>query len=359
MSPTPETPDTNVEDDNTNTAVIQHSDDAIITWRMDGRIATWNPAAEQLFGYRAREVIGMPIGTIMPPDMEHELTNITERVAAGEHIDHYETVRRTQSGQLIDVSINFAPVRDRAGDIIGVADITRDLTERRALERKQREFLAMVAHDLRSPLTSIKGFAQLMQRREAYSSTGIAAILNQVQLVEHLVEDVLQITRLDENRQDVTFAPFDLSALVRTIVDRTQALLPSERIVLRVPEERVAGTWDILRIEQALGNVLSNAVKYAPTGPIEVTLTPADEHVEIAVRDHGHGIAPENLTRVFERFYRVPGEPSNARGVGLGLTITRTLVEAHGGSVAIESTPGEGTSVRIALPWDSSLAATG
>jgi PAS domain S-box-containing protein len=340
-------------------AIIHDSDDAIITKRMDGVITSWNPSAARLFGYTAEEAIGQPISMIMPPDMADEFPGIMRRLARGEHIDHYETVRQTKDGHFIDVSVSISPIRNSAGRIVGASDITRDITERRALERKQREFLAMVAHDLRSPLTSIKGFAQLMQRRGSYSSTGIAAILNQVQLIEHLVEDVLEITRLDENRQDVTFAPVDLTALVRAIIDRTQALLPSERIALHAPDGAVEGTWDVLRIEQALGNVLSNAVKYAPTGPIDVTVTPADSHVEITVRDHGRGIAPEDLPRVFERFYRVPGEASNARGVGLGLTITRTLVEAHGGSVAIDSRLGEGTSVMIALPWDSSLPATG
>jgi PAS domain S-box-containing protein len=340
-------------------AIIHDSDDAIITKRMDGVITSWNPSAARLFGYTAEEAIGQPISMIMPPDMADEFPGIMRRLARGEHIDHYETVRQTKAGHFIDVSVSISPIRNSAGRIVGASDITRDITERRALERKQREFLAMVAHDLRSPLTSIKGFAQLMQRRGSYSSTGIAAILNQVQLIEHLVEDVLEITRLDENRQDVTFAPVDLTALVRAIIDRTQALLPSERIALHAPDGAVEGTWDVLRIEQALGNVLSNAVKYAPTGPIDVTVTPADSHVEITVRDHGRGIAPEDLPRVFERFYRVPGEASNARGVGLGLTITRTLVEAHGGSVAIDSRLGEGTSVMIALPWDSSLPATG
>jgi PAS domain S-box-containing protein len=339
-------------------AIIHDSDDAIITKRMDGVITSWNPAAVRLFGYTADEAVGMPISTIMPPEMKDEFPSIMRRLARGEHIDHYETVRRTKAGRLIDVSVSIAPIRNSAGRIVGASDITRDITERRALERKQREFLAMVAHDLRSPLTSIKGFAQLMQRREAYSSTGIAAILNQVQLIEHLVEDVLEITRLDENRQDVTFTPVDLTVLVRGIIERTQALLPSDRIALHAPEDKVEGTWDTMRIEQALGNVLNNAVKYAPTGPIDVTLTPTDTHVEITVRDRGQGIAPENLPRVFERFYRVPGEGSMARGVGLGLTITRTLVEAHGGSVSIESELGEGTTVTIALPWDSSLAAT-
>lgn len=340
-------------------AIVHDSDDAIITKRMDGIITSWNPAAERLFGYSADEAVGMPIRAIMPPEVDVEFPDIMQRLARGEHIDHYETVRRTRSGRLVDVSVSIAPIRNSAGRIVGASDITRDITDRRALERKQREFLAMVAHDLRSPLTSIKGFAQLMQRRGSYSSTGIAAILNQVQLIEHLVEDVLEITRLDENRQDVTFAPVDLTALVRAIIDRTQALLPSERIALHAPDGAVEGTWDVLRIEQALGNVLSNAVKYAPTGPIDVTVTPADTHVEITVRDRGRGIAPDDLPRVFERFYRVPGDAANARGVGLGLTITRTLVEAHGGSVAIDSKLGEGTSVTIELPWDSSLPATG
>lgn len=340
-------------------AIIHDSDDAIITKRMDGIITSWNPSAERLFGFTAGEMIGQPISVIMPPDMKDEFPGIMRRLVRGERIDHYETVRRTKSGRLIDVSVSISPIRNSAGRIVGASDITRDITERRALERKQREFLTMVAHDLRSPLTSIKGFAQLMQRREMYSSTGVAAILNQVRHIERLVEDVLEITRLDENRQNVTFAPVDLAAVTQAIIDRTQALLPTDRIALHAPERTLVGTWDTQRIEQALDNVLSNAVKYASTGPIDVTLTPHVDRIEIAVQDHGHGIAPENLPHVFERFYRVPGESSNARGVGLGLTIARNVIEAHGGSVSIQSKLGEGTQVTIALPWDSSLAATG
>ena len=151
--------------------------------------------------------------------------------------------------------------------------------------------------------------------------------------------------------------PVDLVALTQALDDRTQALLPTERIALHAPARELIGRWDVQRVEQALDNVLSNAVKYAPTGPIDVSLIPHEIDVEIAVRDRGQGIAPEHLPLVFERFYRVPGEPSNTRGVGLGLTITRNLVEAHGGTIAVESTPGEGTLVTISLPWDSSLSA--
>jgi two-component system, OmpR family, sensor histidine kinase VicK len=338
-------------------AIIHDSDDAIITKRMDGVITSWNPAAARLFGYTAEEMIGQPISVIMPPEMADEFPGIMRRLALGEHIDHYETLRRAKDGHLIDVSVSISPIRNSAGRIVGASDITRDITGRRELERKQREFLTMVAHDLRSPLTSIKGFAQLMQRRETYSPTAIAAILNQVRLVERLVEDVLEITRLDENRQDVTFARVDLVELTRSIVDRTQALLPSDRIALHAPGRELLGRWDVQRIEQALDNVLSNAVKYAPTGPIDVSLAPHGDHVEIRVEDRGHGIAPENLPYVFERFYRAPGDSSNTRGVGLGLTITRNLIQAHGGSITIESELGEGTAVTITLPWDSSLLA--
>jgi PAS domain S-box-containing protein len=338
-------------------AIVHDSDDAIISKRMDGVITSWNPAAERLFGYTAEEMIGQPISVIMPPDMEDEFPGIMRRLANGDHIDHYETIRRTKSGRLLDVSVSIAPIRNHAGRIIGASDITRDITERRALERKQREFLTMVAHDHRSPLTSIKGFAQLMQRREIYSSTGIAAILNQVRHIERMVEDVLEITRLDENRQQVTFAPVDLPTLVRAVIDRVQALQPTDRIALHAPEGELVGIWDAQRLEQVLDNVLSNAVKYAPSGPIDLTLTPRETGVEIVVQDHGQGIAPESLSHIFERFYRVPGEPSNARGVGLGLTIARTLIEAHGGSIAVASEVGAGTRVTIGLPWDSSRAA--
>jgi PAS domain S-box-containing protein len=339
-------------------AIVRTSDDPMVSKQMDGTITNWNPAAERLYGYSAEEAIGKPITLIIPPELDNELPGIMRRLARGERIDHYETVRLTRMGRRIHVSVTITPLRDRAGRIVGASAVTRDITERRLLQRKQREFLTMVAHDLRSPLTSIKGFAQLMQRREAYSPTGIASILNQVRHLERLVGDVLEITRLDEDRQDLIVAPVDMVALVRATIDRAQLLLPTDRISLSASDPELTGTWDADRLTQVLDNVLSNAVKYAPTGPIEVTVRRLGDGVEVAVQDHGRGIAPESLAHIFERFYRVPGEHSASRGVGLGLAISKALVEAHGGTIVATSPPEDGTRVTITLPWDSSLPAT-
>jgi PAS domain S-box-containing protein len=334
-------------------AIIHDSDDAIITKRMDGVITSWNPAAARLFGYTAEEMIGQPISVIMPPDMEDEFPGIMRRLARGEHIDHYETVRQTKTGRLVDVSVSIAPIRNSAGRIVGASDITRDITERRALDRKQREFLTMVAHDLRSPLTSIKGFAQLMQRREAYSPSAVRAILTQVRLMERLVGDVLEIMRLDEDRLGLTLEEMDLREMARTVVEHVADLRPDVTITLDTPDQPMAGRWDEGRLAQVLDNLLSNAVKYAPGGPIEVALARSDDQAVITVQDHGPGIDPESLPHIFDRFYRGAAERASSRGVGLGLAISRALVEAHGGTIRVDSEAGAGTRFTVTLPWSA------
>ncbi|HYH13564.1 MAG TPA: PAS domain S-box protein [Thermomicrobiales bacterium] len=334
-------------------AIVESSDDAIIAKRLDGIITSWNPGAERLYGYTAEEAIGERITLIMPAEMEDEFPSIMSRLARGEHIDHYETVRQAKNGRRIHVSVSIAPIRSSSGKIVGASTIARDISERRILELKQREFLSMVAHDLRSPLTAIKGYAQLMQRREAYSASAVTAILSQVLQMERLVGDVLDITRMDENQFEVDLAEVDLVQIVRTAVSRARDLEETDRVLLEVPNDPLVGMWDQARLAQILDNLLTNATKYAPTGDIAVRLTNQGSCAEIVVQDHGPGIAPEHLPYIFDRFYREPGSGSLARGVGLGLAITKALVEAHGGEISVDSTAGEGTAFTVRLPWDA------
>ncbi len=342
-------------------AIVESSDDAIIGKRMDGIIISWNHGAERLYGYTADEAIGQPVTLIMPREMEDEFPSIMLRLARGEQIDHYETVRVDKQGRRIDVSVSIAPIRGQSGRIIGAAAIARDISERRVLEQKQNEFLTMVAHDLRSPLTAVKGYAQLMQRREQYSESAVNAILAQVHQMERLVGDVLEITRLDENRLEIVRADVDLIQLAKGAIGRARDFTGTIRLRLEVPETAMIGHWDEGRLSQVLDNLVTNAVKYAPEGEIVLRLVPHDDHAEVIVKDHGPGIPPENLPYIFDRFYRGTNGSGSSRGVGLGLAITKALVEAHGGTIHVASTVGTGTVFTVSLPWrlaDSESSAT-
>ncbi len=332
-------------------ALVDSSDDAIISKRLDGTITSWNPGAARLYGYTAEEAIGQPITLIIPDDRVDDFSDIMNRLARGQRIDHHETIRRAKDGRRLDVSISISPIRNRSDRIVGAATIARDITERLVLERKQREFLGMVAHDLRSPLTSIKGFAQLMQRREAYLPAGVNAILSQVQRMERLVGDVLDITRLDQRRQGLVIAEADLTEIARLVISSVHEFRGTGELRLNAPEEPLIGRWDKGRLAQILDNLLSNALKYAPDGDVTVRLDGEEDHVIIEVTDEGPGIEPEHLPYIFDRFYRTPDQLAKGSGVGLGLTIARGLVQEHGGRIEVHSVVGSGTTFRVTLPW--------
>jgi two-component system, OmpR family, sensor histidine kinase VicK len=332
-------------------ALVDSSDDAIIAKRLDGVITSWNPGAERIYGYTADEAIGQRITLIIPDDRVEEFSDIMDRLAQGQHIDHYETVRQAKDGRRLDVSISISPIRNRSGRIVGAATIARDITERLVLERKQREFLGMVAHDLRSPLTSIKGFAQLMQRRAAYLPAGVTAILTQVQRMERLVGDVLDITRLDERRQGLVITETDLTEIARSVIGGVHEFRGTGELRLIAPAEPLVGRWDKGRLAQVLDNLLNNAITYAPDGDVTVKLEREEDHVTIEVTDEGPGIEPEHVPFIFDRFYRTPDQLAKGRGIGLGLTIAQGLVHEHGGRIEVQSVVGSGSTFRITLPW--------
>jgi signal transduction histidine kinase len=229
--------------------------------------------------------------------------------------------------------------------------IVRDISERRRLERLQQEFTAMVTHELKGPLTSLRGFAQLMQRRQAYHAHGIEVIIAQTTQLERLISDLLDAARLDAGRMELRRAPADLVALVRDAAAQATALTTRHIFELDAPPAPVMSSADGARLGQVLANLLSNAIKYSPEGgTIYVQLSSASGVARVSVSDEGIGIAPEARERIFQRFYRVGGLGSGAQGLGLGLYISRSLVEAHGGTLAVESEVGLGSTFTFTLP---------
>jgi PAS domain S-box-containing protein len=343
-------------------AIVDSSDDAIIAKTLEGIITHWNGAAQQMYGYTADEIVGRPVSVLIPPDRPDELPHILDRIAQGERVDHYETERVRKDGRRIEVSVTISPIRDASGAVRGASAIARDITERKLAEQERarlraeldelrRHFTAMVTHELRNPLTSLWGFAQLMKRRQAYNDEAVDAILAQSAQLDRLLSDLAAVTQGAEAKMELRRSPVDLLQLTRRSVDEAQASTKAHRVRADLPDRLPPGHWDADRLSQVFRNLLLNAVKYSPDGG-DIVVTVRDERAQavVSVRDQGRGISADDLPRIFDRFYRARGAAS-MRGSGLGLPITKLLVEAHGGRIQVESKVGEGSVFTFTLPY--------
>jgi PAS domain S-box-containing protein len=353
-------------------AIIESSDDAIVSKTLDGVIQSWNRAAEVMFGYTAAEAIGRHITLIIPAELHHEEDEILAKLSRGERIAHYETIRRTKDGRDLNISLTVSPIRDASGRVIGASKVARDITERKSLERERErllqwerdtrkqlsdavsardEFIAVAAHELRNPLHVVHLTLQLLQRATT-DSPRIAELVEkagfQLRRLNTLVERLLDVTRVRSGTFELFRENFDMSVLMREIVARFANEPPATRIALEL-DATIRGSWDRLRIDQALTNLLSNAVKYGNRNPIGISASSDDSRVTVKVRDEGIGIGEEELPRIFDRFERL-NAGSGREGLGLGLWIAKIIVEAHGGAILAESEVGKGSVFTVTLP---------
>lgn len=269
-------------------------------------------------------------------------------------------------GTSITAIVNTAPALDTDGRVTGAVAVLQDTSELRALDHGKDEFLSIVAHELRNPLTSLRGNMQLLLRRWRRSddparqeeTARFESIISQIDRMGDLVSRLLDVSRADLGRLDISVVDGDAAALVHGAVDTHHGLSKTHRIVAETPE-RLLVHWDVVRIDQVLTNLLTNAVKYTAGGTIAVTLTvTAGDIVEVAVRDHGPGISEAVKAELFERYYRAPHDGTatstgSLEGMGIGLYISHKIALAHGGDLRVEDTPGGGATFILSLPRDT------
>jgi PAS domain S-box-containing protein len=334
-------------------AIVDSSDDAIVSKTLDGTITSWNRAAERLFGYPAAEAVGRSIFLIIPHDRRQEEDLVLARIRAGIRVDHFETVRRRKDGSLLEVSLTVSPVRDGRGRIIGASKIARDITQRRRMERERAlmyeeaqqanrakdEFLAMLGHELRNPLGAISSAVRLLEPFDAVSDRAALArdvIGRQTRHLARLVDDLLDVARVMAGKVLLDREPLDLAAVVTRHVSSLRATGTMQDHTVTCETTPVWVAADVVRVEQIVSNLVSNALKYTPAGgSIAISVRPDDRDAVLAVQDSGVGMTPALQARVFELF--VQGERRLDRsqgGLGIGLTLVRRLVELHGGTVA-------------------------
>jgi PAS domain S-box-containing protein len=372
-------------------ALVQSSEDAIASKNLEGIVLSWNPAAEQMFGYAASEIVGRSIRVIIPEDRLAEEDEVLRRIKSGGRIDHFETMRRRKDGTMIPISLTVSPIYDQAGRIIGASKIARDLTplrtyattleetvkqseatargervalarERDALRTAQEalhlkdEFLATLSHELRTPLSAISGWLQLMKMRpdQDRMTRGLSAIERNTNLLVRLIDDLVDVSRIMSGTLTLQVQSIDLRKVVDAAVDSVRPDIQAKRLHLEIASPSNIG-WveaDPDRMQQVVWNLLSNAVKFTPEeGRITVTIARVGSTIELTVADTGPGISQEFLPRAFDRFSQQDGGKNRQHGgMGLGLAIVRHLTEMHGGTVSVTSVEGEGARFSVCLP---------
>lgn len=322
--------------------------DAIFVADATRRYRDVNAAATALLGYDRDELLQLRIDDVVVGGPDWAQAEFSQYVQDGRWMGELEL--RRKDGSVVPVEALATVAELPSGPVFLSA--VRDITERRHLQRLERDFLAMVTHDIRTPLTSIKGWLQILQRRshlEDRDRFTIKRTLEQVEKIAGLINDLADLVRIEAGQLQIHASPMDLIPLVREQIETVQEQTSRHTLRLEAPDGPVEGSWDRRRLGQILENLLTNAVKYTPDGGEIVTrVERSDTVVTIQVIDHGIGIAPDHLPLLFERFYREGA--TGAGGLGLGLHITRMLVEAHGGSITADTELGRGSVFTVTLP---------
>jgi two-component system sensor histidine kinase VicK len=330
-------------------AIIDSSNDAVISKTLSGIITSWNDSAERTFGYSADEIIGQPILTLIPPDLREEEAQILSRLSKGERVDHFETRRITKTGKLIDVSLTISPVKDRDGHIIGLSKIARDITERKQEEQRKNDFVAMVSHELKTPLTALTGYLQLllMRAKKAGDEFGVKSLIRaeaQTKKMVSMIHDFLSLARMEEGKLQIERREVELHPLIVEIAEDAK-FLTSQHTIKLIDCEDVAIFADRDKIAQVLMNLVSNAIKYSPEGGL-ITLGCEKQtgKVKIYVSDQGIGISPQDQKRLFERFYRVNNNGiKTVPGFGIGLYLVSEILRYHDSEIVVESEENAGS----------------
>lgn len=339
-------------------AIVESSNDAIVSKILDGIITSWNQAAERLFGYSEQEAIGKPITIIIPPDLQSEEKEIISKLRRGIRIQHFETVRLRKDGTTIDVSLSISPIKDSKGNVIGAAKIARDITERKELERRKDDFIGIASHELKTPVTVLKGFAQILQRRfqnrdDAESLRFLTRMNTQLDKLTRLINELLDASKIQNGQLVYRMEKFDLLALVEEIIENVQAASRSHRILLETATEgEICIYGDRDRIGQVIMNLLTNAIKYSRGADRVILRIMADGgRASLSVQDFGIGIDQVYHENIFERFYQVPEIAEQTYpGLGIGLYLSREIIRRHQGCLRVQSSRGEGSTFTFSLP---------
>jgi PAS domain S-box-containing protein len=352
--------------------IVESSDDAIVGYSLDGLITSWNYGAEKIYGYSQSEVAGKSISYLVPHGREDETREILDRIKAGEHFEHYESVRQRKDGQQFPISLTISPVFDPQGKVVAASAIGRDISEKNKLEEQLRQAQKMeaigtlaggVAHDFNNILTAIIGFATLAERKmipEDPLRAFVDQILASADRAAHLTKGLLAFSR----KQVLLPRAVDLNSIIKSVESLLRRLIGEDiELTIRVSDESQIMMADTGQIEQVIMNLATNARDAMPRGGRLAITTEmlfldtdfvdahgssrAGRYCLVTVSDDGLGMDEATRAKIFEPFFTTKEQ---GKGTGLGLSIAYGIIKQHDGFINVYSEPGMGTTFRIYLP---------
>jgi two-component system phosphate regulon sensor histidine kinase PhoR len=344
--------------------VLESVADGVYVTDRGCKVTLWNPAAEQITGYKAEEVLGRHCAEVIKhtDDEDNSLCYtprcpLQEAMTRGEPTPTRQLYMSTVKGQRIPVAVVASPLRNAEGEVIGAVEAFRDISREKEIDRMKSEFVSVVSHELRTPLASLQGFSELLLKREVppEKQREWLTIMNQeAQNLGRLIDDLLDLSRIEAGRIELHPEPVDMEQMLQERVQLFQSRTTRHALKMEVPPGLPPVRADRQRLERILNNLIDNAIRYSPGGGsiiLAARVHPEKREMQISVSDQGVGIPAEQLDKVFERFHRVDSTLTREqRGTGLGLAIVKFSVEMHGGRVWVESQVGKGSTFYFTLP---------
>jgi PAS domain S-box-containing protein len=349
--------------------MIENSSDAIISLNLNGTIISWNKGAEKIYGYTVNEILGKHISILAPSIQSEKDKIILAKIKNGEQIKHFEIKRLRKDGKLLDISLNLSQIKNSKGEIIGRSAIGRDFTEEFEKQKLYQEqilkssqfksdFMASMSHELRTPLNSIIGFSDILiekyygelnEQQEGYVNN----IRSSGAHLLHLISEILDISKIEAGKMELNIEDIQLQKIINQIEITLRPEYEKKKLkfeVIGLNSKQIIFA-DSVRFKEILFNLLSNAVKYTKVGTIKLEVIELDNYWKFNVVDTGIGIKEEYFETIFNEFVRVQSAyAAFVEGTGLGLSLTRRLVELHGGNISFTSKFNEGSTFTFTLP---------
>jgi PAS domain S-box-containing protein len=372
-------------------AIVESSADAIVSKDLNGLVRTWNAGAQRLFGYTAQEAIGQPISMLIPPDHADEEPSILDRVRRGERVEHYETIRRRKDGTLVNVSLTVSPIFDEQGQVLGASKIARDITDRKRIEQERRnieqreraiavttaigemeaelarvsraltvgELATSIAHEVNQPLAGIVTNAQACLRWLNGNTPDLHEVQESLGLIVrdgNRASEVIRRIREFLKKDSPHATRLDINDVVRETLTMAHLELLKDHVAVRIElSSELPLVWaDRIQLQQVILNLIMNgrealtAVMDRPRELELISQKSGEQGVRVAVRDSGTGMDPEKIERIFDAFFT-----TKPTGMGMGLSISRSIIEAHGGRIWATHNDGPGITVQFTLPGGS------
>ena len=343
--------------------LYEEAPNAYFSVGVDGHIKQANLRAAEMLGYSRDELIGRPVLDLYA-DTENgkaKAQEVFQRFLAGAEILDQELEMRRADDSNVWISLSVRPIRDKEGRVVASRSVVVDITERKRLDQLKDEFIALVSHELRSPLTVITGAVNTaLTEGERLSPEETRQLLQDAALeaesLSHMLSNLLELSRMQADRLFLHAEMINVRKVIQSAIEEVKRQSLAHQFVVDLPRRLPPVEVDELRLERILYNLLENAVKYSPQGgEIRVSVRPKKKHLVIAISDQGIGISSSDQAKLFQPFQRIEDSRlGGVKGAGLGLLVCRRLVEAHGGRIWVESEPGRGSTFFFTMPLSHS-----